>query len=141
MKTSLHAAVLLLSATAALSAPVALTGYTTYTQDFNTLPNVGDPAGFTWADDATLPSWFATWAGAGFTTRPPLFGHGSPLQVSDGSASVVQGVVYSAGQVGASDRFLVTSPNFSPSATRVGEASAYVIFQNNSGETLELTKI
>lgn len=95
-----------------------LTG-TPYAQNFNTLPTVA----FTWANDTTLPGWFAMdFAGA---LNPSA-------AVSDGSSNLADLRLASVGIVANTDRSLAYH-------TRVNTAPTYVglRFRNNTGQTLD----
>ena len=92
---------------------------TAYVQTFDTLPT----SSFTWANDTTLPGWFAVnYAGALNTSAA----------VSDGSSNLADLRLASVGTTANTDRALAYH-------TRVNTAPTYIglRFMNNSGRTLD----
>jgi hypothetical protein len=117
--TAVAAACLGVGASPALG-QVSVPGVTTYTQDFNTLTNSGTA---TWANNTTLPGWFAA----------QQSGAVSNYTADDGNGS--DGGLYSYGLNPVTDRaFGGLTKNGSPA-----ESLAYgVVFQNTGTEPLLL---
>lgn len=122
------------------AAPIAISGTTEYTENFNALAatsstganNAATPT--PWADDTTIPGWWLYRAGNGTPTG--FVGAAYAYRVSDGAINPTTGWFYSAGITGDPDRMLAAVP-----ITAQGELSAIAVFQNTSAIPVRLTTI
>lgn len=89
-----------------------------YTQSFDTLPT----ASFTWANDSTLPGWYAITSAGSVNTS---------AVVSDGSSNLADLVIASVGTSGVAERALTYHTRVSTTTTYLG-----LQFVNNSGREL-----
>ncbi|MEN9283680.1 MAG: hypothetical protein RLZZ179_1173 [Verrucomicrobiota bacterium] len=140
-RTSSITLLTLTAAAAAVSAaPIAISGTTEYTENFNALAatsstganNAATPT--PWADDTTIPGWWLYRAGNGTPTG--FVGAAYAYRVSDGAINPTTGWFYSAGITGDPDRMLAAVP-----ITAQGELSAIAVFQNTSAIPVRLTTI
>ena len=115
---------LLLLTRAAFAAPVTVSGPTTYTQNFDTLPKT---TGTIWSESTTIPGWRLYRDGA----SPPS----ANILASDGSGTWVAGL-YSLGATNAADRALGAAPT-----TTHGTYHFMAFFQNTSGSPLKVSRI
>lgn len=94
-------------------------GSSAYTQSFDTLPATGTA---TWANDSTLPGWYAA---------PTTGSLNTTLVVSDGTGNLTDLTLASLGTAGTTDRALAYHTKLNTAPTYVGLG-----FTNNSGLTL-----
>jgi hypothetical protein len=129
MKSSILTAAVIAPVSVLAVAPAAFAAYNsvtgtsyTYTQDFNGLPGTSGA----WANDATLPGWFAY---SGTSTTP------TALNYATSAGGTATGQMYSFGSSasvnGASDRALG-----SINQTATGDIRFGTVFVNNTGETI-----
>lgn len=108
------------------SEAIAVTGPTTYVQTFDALGTASVP----WADDGTIPGWFAG-----------INGNNTPtgnLQVTNGNDGGVLSGLLNLGSTGAADRALGSKAT---SAANFANIAFGVVFQNTSAQPLTITNI
>lgn len=108
-------------------AQIALTGSTTYTQNFDSL-GIATAA---WADNTTIPGWFA-----GISTAANAIPDGN-LTISDGSTTALTGLL-NLGTTNAADRALGSKVTGTGNFANIAYG---VAFQNNAGRTMSVVNI
>jgi len=105
---------------------IAVAGPTTYVQNFDALGTATVP----WADDSTIPGWFA---GINANNTPS-----GSLQPTNGADAVPLSGLLNLGSTGAADRALGSKAT---SGANFANIAFGVVFQNNSAQPLTITNI
>ncbi|GAB4033199.1 DUF5689 domain-containing protein [Spirosoma jeollabukense] len=113
--------------THSLFAQVSLTGTTSYTQNFNSLPNTGTSA--TWANNTTLPGWYAAVTNASNVTNPPA-------TILIGIGNSTSGGFYDFGPSSNTDRALGSVGSGAAKAIYYG-----VLLTNNTGSPIKALSV
>ncbi len=117
------AVALLASFAGARGQAISISGVTTYTQNFDTLPTT---AGTDWTDDSILPGWYARTDVLTPPTLPAL-----PIGIYDGGAAVTSGLL-SIGNSASTERALGARPT----SVNYGMVVLGALFQNTSASAL-----
>jgi uncharacterized protein len=88
----------------AANGQILLSGGLSYSQNFDSLANTPDNGSVTWADNTTLPGWFASRAFTAGTTS--TYGPYSYTTYRVGAGTANNGTIWSFGAIGDSDRAL-----------------------------------